>query len=201
MQCTQIVWSKCQISPNELMVIDMVKFLGMYFGSERREKARADALYDLVVKASRNPRLYGSSGAPDTANGRFELIILHIFMLFRRMQEDTAEVKSLKQKTFDCFLENMDVNLREIGVGPDGVPKRIQKMLENFYGRAAAYQLAIDDQDRAKMAEVIARNFYADGKDNDQGAQNLAKYVFESVVILDQTPIEDLLAANFNYSN
>ena len=179
----------------------MVKFLGIYFGRERQEKQRADALYNHVVTASRNPILYGSNGAPDTANGRFELIILHIFMLFRRMQDDDDQVKSVKQKTFDCFLESMDVNLREIGVGPDGVPKRIQKMLENFYGRAAAYQTAIDEDSVEQMAEVIARNFYADGKANDAGAQNIAQYVFAAVKRLDQASTDDLLTSNFKFSN
>lgn len=179
----------------------MVKFLGIYFGQERQEKQRADALYNHVVAASRNPMLYGASGAPDTANGRFELIILHIFMLFRRMQDDDDQVKSIKQKTFDCFLENMDVNLREIGVGPDGVPKRIQKMLENFYGRASAYQSAIDDNDVDKMAEVIARNFYADGKTNQPGAQHIAQYVFKAIKLLDQASTEELLICNFKFSD
>ncbi|MBL1240586.1 MAG: ubiquinol-cytochrome C chaperone [OCS116 cluster bacterium] len=179
----------------------MVKFLGIYFGRERQEKQRADALYNHLVAASRNPTLYGSSGAPDTANGRFELIILHIFLLFRRMQEDNQQVKSIKQKTFDCFLENMDVNLREIGVGPDGVPKRIQKMLENFYGRAGAYQATIDDGDVDKMAEAIGRNFYADGKVNQAGAQQIAQYAFNAVKLLDNASTDDLLACNFKYSN
>lgn len=177
----------------------MVKILGIYFGKERAEKKYADALYSHVVSAARKPQLYGQSGTPDTANGRFELIILHIFMLFRRMQEDSAQMRSVKQKTFDRFLEDMDVNLREIGVGPDGVPKRIQKMLENFYGRAAAYQTAIDENNQANMAEVISRNFYADVKPNEQGAKNLAAYVFETVANLDQVTTNDLLTSNFKF--
>lgn len=179
----------------------MVKILGIYFGRERQENNRAQALYNHIVAASRNPSLYGQNGAPDTANGRFELIILHIFLLFRRLQDDDAQIKSIKQKTFDCFLESMDVNLREIGVGPDGVPKRIQKMLENFYGRAGAYQAAIDDNDVEQMAAVITRNFYGDGNENVKGAQHIAQYTFAAVNLLDQASSEDLLTSNFKFSN
>lgn len=178
----------------------MVKFLGIYFGTERQEVKLADQLYNHVVSASRNPQLYGQSGAPDTANGRFELIILHIYMLFRRMQEDDAKVKSIKQKTFDCFLADMDVSLREIGVGPDGVPKRIQKMLENFYGRAGAYQAAIDDDNLMHLADVIARNFYPDGKVNNQGAKNLAEYVFQAIIRLDQASTDNVMNSNFRFA-
>lgn len=177
----------------------MVKILGIYIGSERQEHKKAQTLYNLVVKASRNPELYGKLGASDTANGRFELIILHIFMLFRRMQENDKQMQSIKQKTFDCFLENMDVNLREIGVGPDGVPKRIQKMLENFYGRAGAYQAAIDDDDVDQLAQTIARNFFADENPNDKGAQKLAEYVFKAIKVLEATSLENLLESKFEF--
>lgn len=177
----------------------MVKILGIYFGSDRQDQKQADALYNHVVSASRNPTLYGKQGAPDTANGRFEHIILHIFMLFRRLQEDDKTVQSVKQKTFDCFLANMDVNLREIGVGPDGVPKRIQKMLENFYGRAGAYQAAIDDDDVEALTDAILRNFFYDDEPNIQGAKNIAAYTFKSVQILADTKVDDILNSNFNF--
>ncbi|MGL1920315.1 MAG: ubiquinol-cytochrome C chaperone [Hyphomicrobiales bacterium] len=178
----------------------MVKILGMYIGSERQDNKKAQTLYTHIVTASRNPELYGRRGAADTANGRFELIILHIFMLFRRMQEDDKYMQSIKQKMFDCFLENMDVNLREIGVGPDGVPKRIQKMLENFYGRAGAYQAAIDENDVELLSQVIARNFFSDQNPNDEGANNLAEYVFSAIKVLDETSLEDLLTSNFKFT-
>ncbi len=177
----------------------MANIFGIYLGQERQEKKMADALYANIVSAARNPNLYGTQKVPDTANGRFELIILHIFMLFRRLQDDEAKVQSIKQKTFDRFLEDMDVNLREIGVGPDGVPKRIQKMLENFYGRAAAYQKALETNDLNKIAEVIARNFYTDNDASKLGATMLAKYVSKSVAYLEAQDIEILLNSNFNF--
>lgn len=179
----------------------MVKILGIYIGKERQEKQLADALYNHIVLAARQANLYGENGAPDTANGRFELIILHIFMLFRRLQDDDSLVQSVKQKTFDRFLEDMDMSLREIGVGPDGVPKRIQKMLESFYGRATAYQTAIESSDQAELTLTIARNFYADGKANDAGALALADYVFKAIEILDNADTQQIIKSDFEFSS
>lgn len=178
----------------------MVKILGMYFGAERQEKNLADKLYNHVVSAARNPVLYGDEGVPDTANGRFELIILHIFMLFRRLQEDDAHMRSVKQKTFDRFLEDMDLNLREIGVGPDGVPKRIQKMLENFYGRAEAYNTALDKGDDDLLSQTVARNIYSDAKVNETGANFLTQYILKAVKLLDIATVNELVNSEFKFS-
>ncbi|NRA89438.1 MAG: ubiquinol-cytochrome C chaperone [Rhizobiales bacterium] len=178
----------------------MVKIFGIYFGKERQEHSLATDLYGHAVAAARNPILYGTKGAPDTANGRFELIILHIFLLFRRLQDQDKRIQSIKQKTFDCFLRDMDVSLCEIGVGPDGVPKRIQKMLENFYGRAAAYQTALENQDIEILTQTISRNFYSDDKQNSTGAKMLANYVLNSAQNLENASTEDLINSKFSFA-
>ena len=49
----------------------------------------------------------------------------------------------LSQALFDHFCDDMDANLREMGVGDLTVPKRMQAFGEAFYGRAAAYDLAL----------------------------------------------------------
>ncbi|MCJ8322496.1 MAG: ubiquinol-cytochrome C chaperone [Rhizobiales bacterium] len=177
----------------------MAKILGIYLGKERQEKKLADTLYNHTIKAARSPSLYGANGAPDTANGRFELIILHIFLLFSHLQGQDKFSQSVKQKTFDRFLEDMDMNLREIGVGPDGVPKRIQKMLENFYGRAEAYQTALESADHSQIIDSIARNLFADEKPNLAAAEILAQYMVEVVENLQQVKLDDLIHSNFSF--
>ena len=177
----------------------MAKILGIFIGKERQEKKLADALYKHTIMAARSPSLYGDIGAPDTANGRFELIILHIFMLFRHLQGKDKFTQSVKQKTFDRFLEDMDMNLREIGVGPDGIPKRIQKMLENFYGRAAAYQSALESEDNTQIVDSIARNLFADEKPNVEGAETLAQYMVKVVENLKHVKGNDLVHSNFSF--
>lgn len=177
----------------------MAKILGIYLGKERQEKKLADALYNHTIMAARSPSLYGEIGAPDTANGRFELIILHIFMLFRHLQGKDKFTQSVKQKTFDRFLEDMDMSLREIGVGPDGIPKRIQKMLENFYGRAAAYQAALESADKTQIVDSIARNLFADEKPNLEGAETLAQYMVKVVENLKHVKENDLVHSNFSF--
>ena len=54
----------------------------------------------------------------------------------------------------------MDRSLRELGIGDLGVPKRMKKMAEGFYGRAAAYGAALVANDQRGLAEAIARNVF-----------------------------------------
>jgi cytochrome b pre-mRNA-processing protein 3 len=61
---------------------------------------------------------------------------------------------------FDLFFKDMDRSLREMGVGDLGVPKRIQKMGNLFFGLLAALNEAMDRNDAAALQDVLARNIF-----------------------------------------
>jgi cytochrome b pre-mRNA-processing protein 3 len=110
-----------------------------------------EGIYGMIVTQAREPLFYRDLGVPDTVNGRFDLLVLHLWMVLRRLKtiEGGAE---LSQALFDGFCDDMDANLREMGVGDLTVPKRMQAFGEAFYGRAAAY-----DQALTAGAEPLAR--------------------------------------------
>ena len=100
------------------------------------------AIYGMIVTQAREPLFYRDLAVPDTVNGRFDLLLLHLWMVLRRMRP-MVEGAALCQALFDRFCEDMDGNLREMGVGDLTVPKRMQAFGEAFYGRSAAYDLAL----------------------------------------------------------
>jgi cytochrome b pre-mRNA-processing protein 3 len=63
----------------------------------------------------------------------------------------------LSQALFDRFCADMDANLREMGVGDLAVPKRMQAFGEAFYGRSAAYDLALT-AGREPLAQALCKN-------------------------------------------
>src|SRR6185295_7942279 len=73
----------------------------------------------------------------------------------------------LSQALFDHFCSDMDANLREMGVGDLTVPKRMQKFGEAFYGRAAAYDRALQ-AGAEPLAQALCKNIL-DGGDIGQG--------------------------------
>src|SRR6476619_3386491 len=101
-----------------------------------------EAIYGMIVTQAREPLFYRDLGVPDTVNGRFDLLLLHLWLVLRRLKSVEAGT-GLSQTLFDRFCDDMDANLREMGVGDLTVPKRMQAFAEAFYGRAAACDLAL----------------------------------------------------------
>ena len=118
------------------------------------------AVYSAIVAQSRQPRFYADWQVPDTVTGRFDMISLHLALLFRRLRAETGEQKEFSQAVFDLFFKDMDRSLREMGVGDLGVPKRIQKMGNIFFGLLAAMSEAMDHNDAAALEAVLSRNIF-----------------------------------------
>src|SRR4029079_5562990 len=95
-----------------------------------RRRARSDtisALYGTIVAQARLPAFYREYGVPDTINGRFELLVMHLALVLHRLSEDPGG-RDAGQALFDHFCSDMDHNLREIGVGDLSVPRQMQQV-------------------------------------------------------------------------
>jgi len=140
----------------------------------KKPSAPVFAVYNAIVAQSRQPRLYADWGVPDTVTGRFDMISLHISLLFRRLRSRSGAEHDFSQQVFDLFFKDMDRSLREMGSADLGVPKRIQKMGTLFYGMLANLSQALDSGDVAAVEAVLVRNVY--GGEAAPGARALAEY-------------------------
>jgi len=147
-------------------------------------------LYGAIVAQARDPLFYEAYGVPDTVLGRFDLIVLHLALVLRRMREGVA-TRTLAQGVFDAFCRDMDHNLREMGISDPGVPRQMQKVGEAFYGRAQAYDAALAESGEA-LAQTLARNVYAEATGSRIAAARLAAYVRQAVERLGAQPLEEL---------
>ncbi|MEL7485888.1 MAG: ubiquinol-cytochrome C chaperone family protein [Pseudomonadota bacterium] len=120
---------------------------------------RARALYAEVATHSRHPAFFTTLEAPDTVEGRFEVLCVNMYLVLRRLKSENLAMKDFSQRVFNAFFKNMDDALREMGVGDMSIGRKIRTMAEAFYGRVGAYEKAFDDADA--LAEAIARNVYA----------------------------------------
>jgi cytochrome b pre-mRNA-processing protein 3 len=133
----------------------------------------------MIVAQARMPGFYRDYAVPDTVNGRFELIVLHLTLLLDRLAQD-PKLRRLEQAAFDQFCRDMDHNLREMGIGDLAVPKEMRRMGEAFYGRAQAYRAALAATDNSALAEALARNIYG-GSTPLPAAARLEAYMREAV--------------------
>lgn len=149
------------------------------------------AVYRTIVAQSRQPRFYADWGVPDTVTGRFDMISLHLSLLFRRLRRGGADAQVFSQAVFDLFFKDMDNALREQGVSDLGVPKKVQKMGGVFYGLLTSVNEAIDAGGRDALIEVLARNVL-DGDATHAGA--LADYLIAEAAHLDAQPVGSITA-------
>lgn len=163
----------------------------------RRPNPTIAILYGVIVAQAREPRFYEDYAVPDTVLGRFDMVVLHLVLVIRRLRDDPARA-GLAQGLFDAFCRDMDHNLREMGISDQGVPKQMQRVGEAFYGRAEAYEAALAGPDDAPLAEALRRNVYA-GVTEPQAALALAGYVREAAGALAGQPIEAVSAGEVRF--
>ncbi|MBX6427040.1 MAG: ubiquinol-cytochrome C chaperone [Variibacter sp.] len=145
----------------------------------RRKRAQDSivSLYGAIVAQARRPPFYAELGVPDTVEGRFDMIVLHLALVIRRLRAGAPDAQAAAQALFDHFCRDMDHNLREMGVSDLAVPRKMRRIGEAFYGRAAAYDRALDAADDGALAAALARNVFAGAADAAAGPARLAAYV------------------------
>lgn len=141
-----------------------------------------EAIYGMIVTQAREPAFYRDYAVPDTVNGRFDLLLLHLWLVLRRLKTVEGGA-ALSQGLFDHFCADMDDNLRELGVSDLKVPKRMQAFGEAFYGRTAAYDMALTDGSAA-LAQAIAKNIL--NGEHIEKARLLAAYAEATMAALDR---------------
>jgi cytochrome b pre-mRNA-processing protein 3 len=156
-----------------------------------------EAIYGMIVAQARLPTFYQHFGVPDTVNGRFDMVLLHLWLTLRRLRTCEAAA-SLSQGLFDRFCSDMDANLREMGVGDLSVPKRMLKFAEAFYGRTAAYDAALKAGDTA-LAGALARNVLLVAEAAPAAA--LAAYVQAAIADLQALDDERLIAGEWTFAD
>lgn len=161
--------------------------------SRAETRATIERLYGAIVAQSRRAAFYTDFAVPDTLEGRFEMVLLHTILVCHRLKDGDEAARELSQDIFDAFADDMDRTLREMGVGDLSVPKKMKKIGEAFYGRAAAYDAALAAPDDAPLAAALGRNILeVDAAVGADHAQALAAYVRAAARALAETPFETL---------
>lgn len=119
----------------------------------------ARQLYCSLVDQARAPGFYRDHGVPDSLDGRYEMIALHVFLALHRLKRVGEAGSALAQALFDTMFADMDRSLREIGVSDLGVGRRIKDMAKGLYGRISAYETGLNGPDPA-LEDALRRNLF-----------------------------------------
>ncbi len=178
----------------------MYMFLKKLF--QRTGDESAFVTYGGIVAQARQSGFYTTHRVPDTLEGRFEMLMLHAFLVLHRLKAEDGREEAFSQDLFDTMFDDLDRTLREMGVGDLSVGKRIKKMASMFYGRMAAYDTALkEDAPSEALEEAIGRNVYAEVDVPDDAATSLARYVRESAEEMGRTSVADIKAGKLRFAN
>lgn len=145
-----------------------------------------DGLYRACIAQARKPEFYHIFGIPDTVDGRFDLLLLHVFLVMQRLDKPEA-----RQQLFDLMFADMDLSLREMGVGDVSIGKKMKPMLAAFYGRSQAYQQALAGV--VDLPATLQRNLYGKVEATSENLRQLTAYVCQSTERLEDQTAEEIL--------
>lgn len=179
----------------------MVTLLDRLFGRRRGDERADMAFYAAVVAQARQPGFYAGLGVPDTLDGRFELIALHVILVMRRLKGQGAAADERARRLYEVMIDEFDTSLREMGAGDTGIGRRVKTMLRGMHGRIIAYDKALSDPDPRHLEVALDNNLYGTVREVDPAHLSaVAVYVRETVAALGALPAERIVACELRFA-
>ena len=137
-----------------------------------------EKIYQNIVKISRSKFFYIDFDLDDSFETRFDLIIVHAFMIFYFYKSKNINKSSLSQMLFDHMFNDFENNLREMGFGDIAVNKKMKLFIRAFYGRLSQYSKSMDlyekEGDKSLLEQTILNNIF---KGNSSGKKHISVFV------------------------
>lgn len=162
-------------------------WLDRFRGTRREEQL---ALYQAVVAIGRAPHWYIDGAVPDTKDGRFDMIAAVLTTVLLRLEDEPAGAEPSARLT-ERFVEDMDGQLREEGIGDVVVGKHIGRMMAMLGGRLGAYR---DGWAAGDLAPALIRNLYRGTSPGDAAVAHTAAALGKLREDLRPMPLATLVA-------
>ena len=159
---------------------------------DRHEKARS--LYGSIVTQARSRGFYAHWGVPDTPEGRFEMIALHLVLVLQRLGQAGAPGQRLGRALTETFAVDLDDNLREMTVGDLAVPRHVKRAVGALHERHTRYLAALAEPDDAQLAAAIEARLASAGAKGDLDVRRICAYIRQAGRGLDQLQSAEVLA-------
>ena len=146
------------------------------FGTTGKHHGLARDLYQKIVRQAREPGFYTVGGVPDTIDGRYDMVVVHMFLVLNRLKRDGEPNKPLGQALFDIMITDMDQSLREMAVSDYAIGHRMKAINSAFYGRIKVYDEALG-ADGDQLEQALRRNLFRGDEHVGAAAPLLADYM------------------------
>ncbi len=156
------------------------------------------AIYNIIVAQSRQEEFFLDFSIKDNVTGRFDILSMHMCLVFIRLRDAKTDEKDFPQALFDLFFKDMDHSLREIGISDVTIPKKIAKLGSLFYGLLEQLTIAIDANDKDALVNLLNRNIY--NEKNLAQSKALANYVLQIDRQLKEQSLSDIFSGKLEFS-
>ena len=160
--------------------------------THRRRTARS--LYGSIVARARAPVFYSDWGVPDTVQGRFEMIALHLVLMLRRLAAEGPAGERLARSLTEEFVVDLDDAMREMTFGDLAVPREVKRAAAALFDRHQAYGAALDSPAAGGTAGAIRAQLSYLGCGEALDAEAIAAYVGRCASALAAEPPDVVLA-------
>lgn len=134
-----------------------MSLLTRLFGKGSDGRAQVRPLWHRVVELSRDPAWYADLGIADTVPGRFDAVTMILAAVLLRLEREPKLMEPAAKLT-ELFVEDMDGQLRESGIGDLVVGKHVGRLMGVLGGRLGAYREAFGQPESDLLAAAVDRN-------------------------------------------
>lgn len=177
--------------------ISMSVLSRLFSRKDPREIARA--AYDRIVALGREPFWYLDGQVEDSVDGRFEAVTMVLAAVLLRLEHDDTDPQVRQFSVFlaELFVDDMDGQLRQNGVGDLVVGKHIGKMMSALGGRLGAYREALASGDGAQLGQALRRNLYRDAPVEETAVIASADHLAQLYARLRGVPAKSVMEGAF----
>ena len=168
-----------------------VRLFKAMFG-DKEGKARAEILYARIVAAARDPHWYVAGGVPDTIDGRFDMIAALLALVMLRLEADGGSSRAAVAALAECFVDDMEGSLRQIGIGDLVVGKHVGRMMSALGGRLGAFRDALTEGD--DLMAPVRRNIFHEAPPSDEALHHVVARLGRFRGRLEALPAAELAA-------
>tara|TARA_R110000772_G_scaffold157849_4_gene269084 strand:+ start:1562 stop:2089 length:528 start_codon:yes stop_codon:yes gene_type:complete len=169
-----------------------MSFISELFG-RKNPNLVMQPLYTAVIAEGRRPDWYEQGAVPDTLDGRFDMIAAIFCAVLIRL-EQTEEAQQETAWLTELFVNDMEGQLRQIGIGDMVVGKRIGEIMGALGGRLGAYREALASN--ANLDEALTRNLYRGEAPEPAALDFTAKNFVGLYHRLTKTAIDQIMVGN-----
>ncbi|TIX49660.1 ubiquinol-cytochrome C chaperone family protein [Alteraurantiacibacter aquimixticola] len=167
-----------------------MSFLSRLLGLEADPRDALRPLWFRVVEISRLPEYYAKSGVADSVDGRFDMVVHVLAIIMLRMEKSRGLNRKSAHLT-ELFVEDMDGQLRESGVGDVVVGKHMGRLMGALGGRMGALRSVLGTGDTEQLAEALERNVHWGDNPDPQSLATRLQALYDD---LSRRSDEDVLA-------